>query len=57
MRRKLQRFLPCEHGATAIEYAIMAAILAVAIIAGATAFGTSVNAKLQSTADKVAATP
>ena len=57
MRRPLQSLIRCEHGATSIEYAIIAAILAVAIIAGATVFGTAVNSKFQSAADTVAATP
>jgi pilus assembly protein Flp/PilA len=57
MRRTLQSFHRCEHGATSIEYAIIAAILAVAVIAGATVFGTAVNSKFQGAADKVAATP
>ena len=39
------RFLKDESGATAIEYGLIAALIAVAIIGGATALGTSVNDK------------
>jgi pilus assembly protein Flp/PilA len=33
-----------ETGATALEYCLIAALIGLAIIAGATAFGTSINA-------------
>jgi pilus assembly protein Flp/PilA len=35
----LRRFLADEHGATAIEYALLATFIAIAIIAGATQVG------------------
>lgn len=38
-----KRFLDDESGATAIEYALIAALIAIGIVAGATAFSTSVN--------------
>ena len=37
------RFLKDESGATAIEYGLIAALIAVAIIAGASALGTELN--------------
>ncbi len=37
-------YLRDETGATAIEYALVAALIAVGIIAGATAIGTAINA-------------
>ncbi|HWE76137.1 MAG TPA: Flp family type IVb pilin [Stellaceae bacterium] len=37
----LQTFLRNESGATAIEYGLIAALIAVAIIAGATTVGTN----------------
>ena len=37
------RFLKDESGATAIEYGLIAALIAVAIIGGVTALGGSVN--------------
>ena len=45
------RFLKDESGATAIEYGLIAALIAVAIIGGATALGNSVNEKFQGVAD------
>lgn len=44
------RFLKDESGATAIEYGLIAALIAVAIIGGATALGKSVNSKFQNVA-------
>ena len=37
------RFLKNESGATAIEYGLIAALIAVAIITGATSLGTSID--------------
>ena len=42
------RFLKDESGATAIEYGLIAALIAVAIIGGATALGNSTSAKFNS---------
>ncbi|WP_193177889.1 Flp family type IVb pilin [Oricola nitratireducens] len=39
------RFLKDESGATAIEYGLIAALIAVAIITGATTVGTAINQK------------
>ena len=44
MRKLLQNFLKNESGATAIEYGLIAALIAVVIITGVTAVGTSLNA-------------
>jgi len=44
------RFLKDESGATAIEYGLIAALIAVAIIGGATALGNSVNNKFSGVA-------
>jgi pilus assembly protein Flp/PilA len=38
-----KRFLKDESGVTAIEYGLIASLVAVAIIPGATALGTSLN--------------
>jgi pilus assembly protein Flp/PilA len=43
----MKRLLSDEHGATAIEYGLIASLIAVAIIAGATALGTSLNSTFQ----------
>ena len=42
-----------ERGATAVEYALMVVLIALAIIAGATAFGSAVNGKFSSHATTV----
>ena len=38
------RFMKDESGATAIEYGLIAALISVAIIGGATALGTGIDA-------------
>jgi pilus assembly protein Flp/PilA len=43
MTKFVARFAKNESGATAIEYGLIAALIAVVIIAGATALGTSLN--------------
>ena len=45
MSKLVARFAKDESGATAIEYGLIAALIAVAIIAGAGALGTAINAK------------
>lgn len=49
----LGRFIREEEGATAVEYALLAVLIALAIVVGATALGTQINAKLQAIADFV----
>ena len=51
MRNFVKRYLSDESGATAIEYGLIAALIAVAIIATVTSVGT----KLQTTFTSVAA--
>ena len=46
----IKRFLGSESGATAIEYGLIAALIAVVIITGLTAVGTSLNTKFTSVA-------
>jgi len=53
MQNLMSRFIKDESGATAIEYGLIAALIAVAIIGGASALGTNVNDKFQVVADKV----
>ncbi len=43
MSKLFARFLKDESGATAIEYGLIAALISVGIIAGATALGSSIN--------------
>lgn len=47
------RFLKDESGATAIEYGLIAALISVAIITGATTVGTTLNAKFDAIGSKV----
>jgi pilus assembly protein Flp/PilA len=44
MSKFVTRFLKDESGATAIEYGLIAALIAVVIIAGATTLGTQLGA-------------
>lgn len=43
MTKLFARFLKDESGATAIEYGLIAALISVALIAGATALGTQIG--------------
>ena len=47
------RFLKDESGATAIEYGLIAALIAVAIIAGASALGTQLNEQFTNISDEI----
>ena len=48
MTKFVSRFLKDESGATAIEYGLIAALIAVVIITGVTAVGTKLNAAFTS---------
>ena len=43
MLKNINRFLKNEDGATAIEYGLIAALVGVVIITGATSLGTKLN--------------
>lgn len=43
MTKIFARFLKDESGATAIEYGLIAALISVALIAGATSLGNQIN--------------
>jgi pilus assembly protein Flp/PilA len=47
----IRTFIEEENGVTAIEYGLIAALVAVAIIAGASALGTGLNDLFQRIAD------
>jgi len=47
------RFLKDESGATAIEYALIAALIGVAIITAVTGFGTAVSGSFDTSAGKL----
>jgi pilus assembly protein Flp/PilA len=49
----LDRFLKDEEGATAAEYAFLVGLIALAIITGAYAVGTSINDKISNVAGSV----
>ncbi|MDZ4690706.1 Flp family type IVb pilin [Terricaulis sp.] len=51
----MMRFIRDERGATAIEYALIAAMLSVAIIASVTLLGDALKDTFDDTAAKVAA--
>lgn len=48
-----KKFLKDDRGVSAIEYGLLATLIAVAIIAGATLLGTELNAKFDSIAKTV----
>ncbi len=45
MQNLMSRFIKDESGATAIEYGLIAALISVALIVGATSLGTALNTK------------
>ncbi|MCR5857806.1 Flp family type IVb pilin [Mesorhizobium sp. J428] len=47
MTKLFARFVKNESGATAIEYGLIAALIALAIMAGATQLGNSLDAKFK----------
>jgi pilus assembly protein Flp/PilA len=53
MTKLIRKFLRNEQGATAIEYGLIASLIGVAIIAGATALGTSLNSTFQGIAGNI----
>ena len=54
MTKFVSKFMSDESGATAIEYGLIAALIAVAIIGGVTALGTSANDTFNAVADEIA---
>ena len=53
MRGIFAKFISNEDGATAIEYGLIAALIAVMIITGLTSVGTNLNTKLDSIANSL----
>jgi len=53
MSKIVARFVNDESGATAIEYGLIAALIAVAIMVGATALGSALNSKFTGIATKM----
>ena len=54
MTKLLSRFVKDESGATAIEYGLIAALIALAIIVGAGALGTALNTQFTTISNCVA---
>ena len=50
---KFIRFLRDDSGATAIEYGLIAALVAVVLITGLTTLGTTLNAKFSNIASSI----
>jgi pilus assembly protein Flp/PilA len=53
MSAMISRFLKDESGATAIEYGLIAALISVALITGATALGGSLNTQFNALSGKM----
>ena len=53
MKTLFNRFVKDESGATAIEYGLIAALIGVAIIVGATALGGSLNSTFGAISSKL----
>lgn len=53
MKTLFNRFVKDESGATAIEYGLIAALIGVAIIVGATALGGSLNTTFNAISKKL----
>jgi pilus assembly protein Flp/PilA len=51
--KKLVKFLKDEEGMVAVEYALIATLVALAIIGGLTYLGTSINTKLSTIGSRV----
>ena len=56
MSKLVSRFVKDESGATAIEYGLIAALIALAIVVGATSLGNSLNNQFGRIAGKLDAT-
>jgi len=53
MKNLFDRFVQDESGATAIEYGLIAALISVALITGATTLGNSLNNQFANIASKL----
>jgi len=49
----LKKYLQDESGATAVEYGIIAALISITLVAGATLMGGSLNSKFESVSTEV----
>jgi len=53
MTKLIERFMKDESGATAIEYGLIAALISVALITGATTLGDTLNNQFQELSNKM----
>jgi pilus assembly protein Flp/PilA len=53
MKKFISKFMSDESGATAIEYGLIAALIAVVIIAAVTALGTNISSKFNEVATAI----
>ena len=56
MKSLINRFSRCESGATAIEYGLIAALIALAIITAVTSLGTTLSNTFDSVKNGIAGT-
>lgn len=54
---RLLRFLKDEEGSNAAEYALLVALIAIVLIAGATLLGNAVNNKLTEAGNSISGAP
>ena len=54
---KVQRFLVSEDGPTAVEYAVMLALIIIVCLSAISAIGTKADAKFQEVANSLTAAP
>lgn len=52
--KKVQRFLTSEDGPTAVEYAVMLALIVIVCLSAISAIGTNANLTFQEVADSIA---
>ena len=53
MKKFISKFMSDESGATAIEYGLIAALIAVVIIAAVTALGTNISSRFNQVATAI----
>jgi pilus assembly protein Flp/PilA len=54
LRERVVNFLKCEDGPTAVEYAVMLALIIVVCLVAITALGTNANATFTTVSNKLA---
>ena len=57
MKNLMKKFLSNKSGATAIEYGLIAALIAVAVIGGVSTLGKNANATFETVASSMTTTP